>query len=246
MRRVLILGATSAIAEATARRFAATGDALFLVARDPARLEAVAADLRVRGAAQVETMAMDALDYDRHAAAIDGAMTALGGLDVALLAYGSLPDQKACEASAELTRRAFELNATSAISLLAVLGERFARQGRGTIAAISSVAGERGRQSNYLYGAAKAALTVFLSGLRNRLHGSGVHVLTVKPGFVDTPMTDGMNKAGALWAKPEAIGQAIRKAADKGGPIQYAPGLWRMIMLVIRTVPAFVFHKTKL
>ncbi|HVO84809.1 MAG TPA: SDR family NAD(P)-dependent oxidoreductase, partial [Syntrophobacteria bacterium] len=170
MERILIIGATSAIAQATARLFAAEGASLFLVGRDPEKLRAVADDLRVRGAPQVETMTMDAAEYDRHQGIIEEARRFLGGLDTALIAHGTLPDQKACETSFDLTRREFATNALSVISLLTHLANSFERQGSGTLAVISSVAGDRGRQSNYVYGAAKAAVTTFLSGLRGRLH----------------------------------------------------------------------------
>jgi NAD(P)-dependent dehydrogenase (short-subunit alcohol dehydrogenase family) len=114
------------------------------------------------------------------------------------------------------------------------------------VVAVSSVAGDRGRQSNYAYGAAKGGLALYMQGLAHSLAPVGARAVVVKPGFVDTPMTDGMAKGGPLWARPEAIAKAIRSAASRGGPIQYAPGFWRMIMLAIRAVPAFVFHKTKL
>lgn len=246
MRRVLLIGATSTIAEATARRFAAAGDALFLVARDAAKLDAVAADLRVRGAARIETLAMDALDYDRHAAAIEAAFAALGGLDVALIAYGTLPEQRDCEASFETTRHELDVNAVSVISLLTHLANRMEKEGHGTIAVISSVAGDRGRASNYVYGAAKGAVNLFLGGLRNRLYRRGVRVLTVKPGFVDTPMTAKFKKGGPLWAMPDRVARAIVRAIDRGKDVAYVPGFWAVIMWVIRAIPERLFKRLKL
>jgi len=205
----------------------------------------VASDLRVRGAASVISFAMEACDTAAHAAMLDAANNALGGLDVALIAHGSLPDQKACEASVELTLKEIETNALSVIALATRLAERFERQGGGTLAVISSVAGDRGRQSNYVYGAAKGMVSLFLQGLRNRLAKKGVQVLTIKPGFVDTPMTAAFPK-GALWAKPEAIARGIVRAVERGSDEVYLPGFWRLIMLIIRHIPERIFKKLSL
>jgi len=163
-----------------------------------------------------------------------------------LVIYGYLGSQdKASTDPAELAR-IVSSNFSSAVQWCEAAANFMRAQKHGSIVGVSSVAGDRGRQSNYAYGAAKGGFALYLQGLAHSLARSGARAVAVKPGFVDTPMTDGMNKDGALWAKPESIGQAIRRAADRGGPIQYAPVLWRMIMLVIRSVPAFVFHKTKL
>ena len=245
MQKILIIGATSAIAEATARRWAARGAALFLVGRKAERLELIAADLRVRGAASVACQAQDACARDAHETMLCAAEQAMGGLDVALIAHGSLPDQKACEASVELTLEEIDTNALSVIALLTRLATRFEAQGHGSLAVISSVAGDRGRQSNYVYGAAKGMLTLFLQGLRNRLAKKGVHVLTVKPGFVDTPMTASFKK-GALWASPDAIAQGIVGAIDKKRDVVYLPGFWWLIMTLIRHIPERIFKKLSL
>ena len=245
MQKILIIGATSAIAEATARRWAARGAALFLVGRKAERLELIAADLRVRGAASVACQAQDACARDAHETMLCAAEQAMGGLDVALIAHGSLPDQKACEASVELTLQEIDTNALSVIALLTRLATRFEAQGHGSLAVISSVAGDRGRQSNYVYGAAKGMLTLFLQGLRNRLAKKGVHVLTVKPGFVDTPMTASFKK-GALWASPDAIAQGIVSAIDKKRDVVYLPGFWWLIMTLIRHIPERIFKKLSL
>ena len=245
MQKILIIGATSAIAEATARRWAARGAALFLVGRKAERLEQIAADLRVRGAASVACQAQDACARDAHETMLCAAEQAMGGLDVALIAHGSLPDQKACEASVELTLEEIDTNALSVIALLTRLATRFEAQGHGSLAVISSVAGDRGRQSNYVYGAAKGMLTLFLQGLRNRLAKKGVHVLTVKPGFVDTPMTASFKK-GALWASPDAIAQGIVSAIDKKRDVVYLPGFWWLIMTLIRHIPERIFKKLSL
>jgi hypothetical protein len=242
---VLIVGATSAIAEATARRFAQRGDALFLAARSVERLQAIADDLRVRSAATVETAAFDASDFASHAALVDQAEAALGGLDLVLIAHGTLPDQKTCEASFDQALRELQVNALSVMSLLTAVANRFEQQGRGATAVISSVAGDRGRQSNYVYGSAKAAVTAFLGGLRNRLQPAGVHVLTIKPGFVDTPMTRDFPK-GALWASPAAIARGIEKAIDQRKDVVYLPWFWRPVMRLIREIPEPIFKKLRL
>ncbi len=240
--KILIIGATSTIAAATARLFAEAGNALYLVARDADKLAATADDLRVRGAALVETAPLDVLDFDRHGAVFEAAVDALDGLDLVLLAHGTLPDQAACEQSVELTRREFDVNAMSSISLLTIAANFFEERRAGQIAVISSVAGDRGRQSNYVYGAAKGALSLFLGGLRNRLCKSGVHVLTIKPGFVDTPMTADFPK-GPLWASPEQVAKGIVRALKKQTDITYLPWFWRYIMLVIKLVPETVFKR---
>lgn len=245
MTNTLIIGATSAIAQAVARRFAADGATLFLIARDEAKLNAVAEDLRVRGAQTVDTAVMDVLDYDQHLAMIQHVVERQGGMDVVLIAHGTLPDQKACEASFEHTRREFETNALSVMSLLTHVANYFEREKRGTIAVIASVAGDRGRQSNYVYGTAKGAVSLFMQGLRNRLAPAGVHVLTIKPGFVDTPMTSEFKK-GLLWAQPDRVARDIQRAIEKKKDIAYVPPFWRYIMLVIGAIPEFVFKRLRL
>lgn len=245
MRKILVIGATSAIAEATARLFAADGDRLYLVARNAGKLEAVAHDLQIRGAVHIETQIMDATDYDRHEAMIEKATNALGGLDTVLIAHGTLPDQRACEESFELTRREFETNALSVISLLTRLANQFEKQGHGTIAVISSAAGDRGRQSNYVYGTAKSAVSTFLQGLRNRLHRSGIRVLTIKPGFVDTPMTASIEK-NFLWSRPETVAMQIYRATKGKRDILYSPWFWLPIMAIIKRIPEFVFKRLSL
>jgi decaprenylphospho-beta-D-erythro-pentofuranosid-2-ulose 2-reductase len=245
MRRLIIFGATSAIAEATAREFARRGDALFLVARSSERLQAIANDLKVRGASNVATHCLDLRDTSAYEAVLSEATSALGGLDAALIAHGTLSDQKACEASSEILLDEFNTNALSAMALCMQLAARFEAQKRGVIAVISSVAGDRGRRSNYAYGAAKAAVTAFTSGLRQRLRPSGVYVVTVKPGFVDTPMTAAFKK-NALWASPASIGKAIARAMIAGTPVIYTPAFWRPIMWIIRCVPEFVFSRLQM
>jgi decaprenylphospho-beta-D-erythro-pentofuranosid-2-ulose 2-reductase len=245
MRRILIVGATSAIAEACTRLFAQAGDQLFLAARDGAKLRILGDDLGVRGAGQVELFELDVLDYAQHSVLLEQAFARLGGLDLLLIAHGTLPDQGACQASFDTARREFEVNALSVLSLLTLAANRFEQQRSGTIAVISSVAGERGRQSNYLYGAAKGAVSLFLQGLRNRLSKSGVRVVTILPGFVDTPMTANFPK-GPLWAQPDAVARDIVRAIEGGRDVLYTPWFWRWIMLIIRTIPERIFKRLSL
>lgn len=245
MQKVVIIGATSAIAEATARLYASRGARLFLIARSSQKLQDIASDLKVRGASAVEFATLDVNDTAMHSSVLDQAWNFLRAPDVVLLAHGTLPDQKACEASVETALVEFATNATSTIALLTLIAHRMQSSGQGTIAVISSVAGDRGRASNYLYGAAKAAISTFLSGLRQRLNSDGVNVLTIKPGFVDTPMTRDFKK-GALWAKPEAIARGILKAIDRHRSVAYLPWFWSGIMLIIKHVPESVFRRIKL
>ncbi|WOB25728.1 MULTISPECIES: SDR family oxidoreductase [Xanthomonas] len=242
MQRVLIIGATSAIAEATARRYAARGAAIHLLGRQAGRLETIAADLTTRGA-KSSIGVLDVNDSARHGEILDAAWAALGGVDVVLIAHGTLPDQAACNASIELSLREFATNGTSTIALCAAIVPRLTAGA--TLAVISSVAGDRGRASNYLYGSAKAAVTAYLSGLGQRLRPEGVNVLTIKPGFVDTPMTAAFKK-GALWAKPDQIAKGIVCAVDSRRAVAYLPGFWWAIMLVIKSIPEFVFRRIKL
>lgn len=245
MRKILIIGATSAIAQATARLFAEAGDALFLVSRNTDKLAAMRNDLKIRGAPMVHAETLDVLDYDRHNVVIDAAIEALDGIDLVLIAHGTLPDQNACEKSFRLTCQELEINALSTVSLLTYLGNYFEKKGQGTIAVISSVAGDRGRQSNYVYGSAKGALSIFLQGLRNRLHKSGVNVITIKPGFVDTPMTASFKK-GILWAKPDSVAKRIVKVTTGRSGEIYVPRYWWGIMLIIRLIPESLFMRMNL
>jgi short-subunit dehydrogenase len=244
-KRVLICGATSAIAGATARCFAEAQDLLFLVARDRQKLDAVAADLRVRGAARVETHVMDLADTAAHPGMIDACARSLGGIDTVLIAHGTLPDQAACQRSFAAARAELETNFMSVVSLLTLLGNDFEQRRAGTIAVISSVAGDRGRQSNYVYGAAKGAVSIFMQGLRNRLQRAGVHVLTIKPGFVDTPMTAGFAK-NPLWADAASVGRGIYRALCRGNDVVYLPWFWRLVMWLIRLVPERIFKRLRL
>jgi decaprenylphospho-beta-D-erythro-pentofuranosid-2-ulose 2-reductase len=244
-RRVLIIGATSAIAAETARVFAAYGARLFLTGRHSGRLDAVAADLKVRGAVQVETALLEVTDISRHAGVVEAAFAALGGLDVVLIAHGTLPDQRRCEESVAETLAALEVNFTATIALLTLLANRFEAARQGCIAVITSVAGDRGRQSNYVYGAAKGGVERFLEGLRNRLFRSGVAVITIKPGFVDTPMTAGVAK-NPLFASPRRVGRAIYRAIEARRSVVYIPWFWRPIMFLVTGLPESIFQRLRL
>jgi short-subunit dehydrogenase len=246
MHKILIIGATSAIAQATARLWAARGDALVLVGRNVEHLRSIADDLKVRGAPRAVVLVLDVADFSRHSAVLDQAETELGGLDIALIAHGTLSDQDACQNSIETMRREFDVNGVSVMALLTILANRFEARRQGTLAVISSVAGDRGRQSNYVYGSAKAAVSTFLGGLRQRLAKSNVDVLTIKPGFVDTPMTAAIPNKGALWARPDRVASGIVRAIDKRRSVVYLPWFWALIMFVIRHIPEPIFKKVKL
>ncbi len=245
MKKILIIGATSAIAEATARIWAQRGDELFLVARNEERLNLMTKDLKVRGASEVHSYSMDANNFDQHSLMLDKAFGVLGAIDIILIAHGTLSNQKECEQSVDLTMQEFKTNALSAIAFLTHLANRFEKQGAGTIAVISSVAGDRGRASNYVYGSAKAMVTTFTSGLRQRLYKSGVSVVTIKPGFVDTPMTAEFKK-GLLWTKPATVAAKIVRAIDKRKDEVYVPMFWCSVIMIVRLIPSRVFRKIKL
>ena len=246
MHKVLIFGATSAIAQAAARLMVARGCDVFAVGRNEQKLGALVADLRVRsGPGQTIGFACADLDHlEAYEDLFEAAKRKLGTIDVVLIAQGSLPDQRACEAAPEALLAAMHTNATSAI-VLASMAAGYIADG-GTIAAIGSVAGDRGRQSNYVYGAAKGMLALFMQGLRNRLAGRGIQVLTIKPGFVDTPMTAGFESKGLLWATPERVAAGIVRAIDRRRDVVYLPWFWGPIMLVIKHIPERVFKRLSL
>jgi short-subunit dehydrogenase len=237
MLRIAIFGATSGIAEATARFFAKDGARFFLVARNAALLADIAADLKVRGAAEAATCVADLGDASALQGLCEAAKEALGAIDVALIAHGVLPDQKACEGSLNATRDVLAINTVSPALLMIQLGSILSEQGSGSLVVLSSVAGDRGRPSNYIYGASKAALSVLGEGMALELGPRGVNVIVVKPGFVDTKMTAAFKK-GLLWASPRDVGEAIVAAVKAGKRgILYTPFWWRFIMLVIKFAP---------
>lgn len=242
---IVIFGATSAIAQATARQFAPRHPRMILVARDRDKLASVADDLTARGAQVVESICADLADFDGHEAVLATIRERFDGVDLALFAHGVLGDQKAAEADYQEAERIFRINFLSIVSLITPLANDMERRGRGSLVVVSSVAGDRGRQSNYVYGTSKAALNAFCQGLRNRLHPKGVQVLTVKPGFVDTPMTAGL-KQGPLFASAEAVGRGIAKAVMKGRNEVYLPWFWCGIMTIIKAIPEAIFKRLRL
>ena len=239
---VLALGATSGIAEATLRLFAERGSRFYLVAHNREKLEAVAADLHTRGASGVAICLMDLDDTAAHPAMLAAAAQSLGTIDLALLAHGILGDQTEAQASYPAAEAIFHTNLLSSVSLITWLANYFERVGNGTLAAISSVAGDRGRKSNYVYGASKGALSIFLDGVRSRLDRVGVQVLTVKPGFVATPMTAHLEQ-GLLFARPSRVAKRIVSAIERGREVVYVPVFWAFIMFAIRLVPRPIFKK---
>ena len=245
IQNVLIIGATSGIAEAVARRYAEQGAGLFLVARNSDKLQAISTDLIARGAKEVQTFVMDANDSELLPMMMDAAWQAFVHIDVALIAHGTLPDQIRTETDIVYAIAEFRTNAESAIACLAGLSQRFETQRKGVLAVIGSVAGDRGRASNYLYGAAKAAIDTYASGLRARLSACGVHVLIIKPGFVATAMTAELNLPERLTATPEKVARDIQHAINKRKDVLYTPWFWYWIMLIIRWIPAFIFKRMK-
>ncbi len=242
MKRVVITGAGSAIAQEVAKIYAAEGASFFLVDRNGELLQTVAQDLGVRGAKHIEAVTADLTEFLKHPSLFEQAIATLGGIDIVLLAHGTLPKQNEIQDSWAETHKALEINQLSTMSLMMAAAKNVKN---GTIAVISSVSGDRGRQSNYIYGAAKGALTIFASGLRNRLAKNGFHVLTIKPGFVDTPMTAEFKK-GMLWASPVSVARDIVRAIEKKKNVLYTPWFWRYIMLIIRMIPEPIFKKMKL
>ena len=246
MQNILIIGATSTIAEATARLYAKQGAKLHLLARNLIKLERIAADLKIRGASSVTFSRFEGNKIEKHREVIENAINILGTMDIVLIAYGTLGNQKASEASAEIAIQEFQTNALSIISVLTILANVMEKQKKGILAVISSVAGDRGRPSNYVYGTAKAAVTAFCQGLSARLYKSGVHVLLIKPGMVDTPMTTEMAMPAILVAKPEQVAIDIVKAIEKRNDVLYTPWFWKYVMIGIIHLPNSFFFKTNL
>jgi len=245
MGRTVIIGATSAIASEVSKLLAKRSETLFLVARDARKLEAVRRDLEIRGANVKGTFVADCNHFSQHQSVLFEAEKVLGAVDSLIVAHGSLGDQKAAEQSFDVALMEFNTNLLSVVSLLTVFANYFEEKRNGSIAVISSVAGDRGRKSNYIYGTAKGALNIFLQGLRNRLASSGVSVITIKPGFVDTPMTAQFKK-NFLFAKPSRIALGIVNAIDKKKDCVCLPWFWRPIMWVIKLIPERIFKRLSL
>ena len=244
-RRILVLGATSGIAEACCKIWAARGDSLYLVARHPEKLAAVVAEMRVLGAGYVDFTTADLDKPEGHPALLAHAINSLAGLDVAYVAVGLLGDQAKAERSFDEAAHILHTNYTAPVSLLTWLANYCAQRHAGTLAVLSSVAGDRGRKSNYVYGSSKAGLSTFLAGLRNRVDREGVKVITIKPGPVKTAMTQGM-KGNEKFADVNKVAAAIVKGIDAGRDEIYVPGIWRVIMGVIQHIPERVFKKMNL
>jgi hypothetical protein len=240
---IFITGATSAIAQAWARLHAMRGAGFYLVGRDISKLDIVKDDLLARGAREVQLHVVDMAQVQDYGDIVAQLYAHWPSVDIALFAQGIMLDQRVLEKNMTDLRGMFECNVMSYIQPATMIAERMAQAGSGSVVLISSPAGDRGRQSNYFYGASKAAVTVFAGGLRNHVFKRGVHVLTVKPGFVDTPMTAMIDKNGPLWATTEQIAACIENGLKKKKDVIYAPWFWQIIMLVIRHIPESIFKR---
>lgn len=245
-QRIVIVGATSGIAEHCARQWAARGNLqeIVLVGRNADKLQRQCADLQVRagGDTRLTPMTADFLDPASIRSLVERIAHA-GAIDIVLIAHGVLPDQAQCQQSLEASRDAIAINALSPVLFAEAFVNAMFPQKRGAIAIIGSVAGDRGRKSNYVYGAAKGLVERYAEGLQHRLAGSGLHVLLVKPGPTDTPMTASLKQSGARLASPDDVAADIVNAIAQRKTVLYTPGKWALIMLIIRNLPRFVFHK---
>ena len=243
MGYILIIGAKSDIAKALARQYAENGYDLYLAARQADSLEPLAQDISVRFGRKVRCAELDMLDFDNHQAFYDSLEEKPLGV---ISAVGYLGDQEKAQSDFVEARTILDTNYTSVVSMLNIIADDFAARRSGFIVGISSVAGDRGRKANYLYGSAKAALTTYLSGLRNRLHDHKVRVLTVKPGFVNTRMTKGMDLPEKLTAEPEEVAKAIFTAQQGNRNELYCRWIWKYIMLIIKSIPEWKFKSMNL
>ena len=246
MKNVLIFGATSAIASQTAKLFASQGYKIALAARDFKKIESVSNDILTEYSnSKLYSFIFNALEYSSHKDILYNAHEDMGGIDIILIAHGTLPIQEEIKNDFKEIRKEFESNALSVFSLATASAEYFEKRLSGTLVVISSVAGDRGRQSNYIYGSAKGAVSIFMQGLRNRLYKSGINVITVKPGFVDTPMTSHIPK-NFLFASASDIAKGILNAIDNKKDVVYLPGFWKVIMMVIKSIPESIFKRLNL
>lgn len=243
MAWILILGAKSDIAKAVAHRFAREGFDLYLAARGRGELEPDLRDLYVRYSVRAEALEFDVLDYKGHETFYRDLKEKPAGV---ICVVGYLGDQELAQRDFQEAATILDTNFKGCVSILNVIASDLEARRDGFIITVSSVAGDRGRQSNYLYGSAKAGLTAYLSGLRNRLQRSGVHVMTVKPGFVNTAMTEGMGLPPLLTAEPAEVADDIYRAFQKKKDVLYTKWFWRYIMLIIRNIPERVFKRMKL
>ncbi len=244
-QRIVVLGATSKIAQEIARLAAADRKQFLLVGRRPGRLATVAGDLAARGAAAVDCVSADLADIASHPALVEEVLAKMPDFDTIVLAYGTLGEQARAENSAEYAFSELTTNFTSAVSLLTRFSTLLMPRRAGCIAVITSVAGDRARRSNYIYGTAKGALALFTQGLRAKLFSAGIRVLTIKPGPVATPMTANL-PARSKFANPETVARTIyRELEDGHRDILYVPGYWRWVMLAIRHIPESIGKKLK-
>jgi decaprenylphospho-beta-D-erythro-pentofuranosid-2-ulose 2-reductase len=240
MSYILIIGAKSDIAKATAREYAKHGYDLYLAARNVDQLSEFANDVTVRTQQTVKTVELDILDYQSHQAFYEQLEEKPLGV---IAAVGYLGKQKEAQLEFQEAQLIIDTNYTGLVSLFNIIANDFERRRNGFIVGISSVAGDRGRKSNYVYGSAKSALSTYLSGLRNRLYDAQVHVMTVKPGFVATQMTEGMDLPEKLTGQPEEVASDIYKAQQKNKNVLYTKWMWRWIMLIIKAVPEWKFKR---
>jgi short-subunit dehydrogenase len=243
MTKVLILGATSPIARLLAWRFASDGASVYLAARDAEEAGRIAHDLAVRTGAATAAGSFDAADFASHPDFVRRVTDALGGLDGVVVAFGTLGDEDAAQAGTDAALATLHQNFTGAVSLMTLLGQHLEQQRSGFMIVIGSVAGDRGRARNYVYGAAKGALAIFAQGMRGRLTRAGVHVMTVKLGTVDTRMTWGRDGA-LLTVSPRRAADSIYAAWRRKAEVVYVPWFWRPIMTAIRMVPERLFKRT--
>jgi short-subunit dehydrogenase len=240
--RVAFLGATKGMGRALARLMAERGDALCLLGRNAGDLERSAADLSVRGPSKVPFVPCDLEKSDTFAPAIEGAREVLGGLDAVVITAGIFWTQEALENDPELAERLLRVDFTNTVLFCEAAKKALLREGGGTLCAFSSVAGERGRKPVIIYGAAKAGLTRYLEGLDHKHHADGLRVVTVKPGFVKTTMTAGLDPP-PFAGEPEGVARQVLRALDRGTPVVYAPSAWRLIMAVIRSLPRAIMRR---
>ncbi len=243
-KSVVLLGATSGVARYIARRFGQLGYTVGLAGRDREELEILATDIRTRYTVECHTLHFDALAFQEHGSFLKQCEQAFGELPGGVvLCFGYMPDQVAAQEEFDVAHRILDTNFTGAVSILECFASAYEARGNGFIAALTSVAGDRGRKANYIYGAAKAGLGIYLQGLRNRLHARGVRVTTIKPGFMDTAMTYGMKLPALLVASPEDAAKAIVDKIVHGKNIAYVPFFWRYIMWIIKSIPEWQFKK---
>jgi decaprenylphospho-beta-D-erythro-pentofuranosid-2-ulose 2-reductase len=243
----IIVGATSEITRALALELARAGGRFVVAGRDAEELAVVAEDLRIRTEATVSVIPLDVTAYETHAGFLEACLATLGTIEGVVIGQGYMADQQLAASDWSAAQQMIEVNYASAVSLANLFADHLAKQGHGYICGISSVAGDRGRQSNYLYGSTKAAFSAYLAGLRNRHYRRGVAVITVKPGFVDTSMTWGRpNSLSPLVATPERVAKDIARAIRRRKNTVYTPWFWSPVMLVIRLLPESIFKRLSL